>query len=362
MKRIIGCLLLLTALNAPAQNREISFAHSDVPAVLARAKAEGKMVFVDCYTEWCVPCKYMSKQIFTQDSVADFFNSHFINLKMDMEKGEGPAMLKQYAVGAFPTFLLLDGEGKLVYKFVGGMEAAPFLEKIREGMDPANRIASMLRRYNEGDRSHELMRDYIWEALKMKEAPRAQELEREYFNMLTPKQRAAKENWFMFGENNYSRELSDMHSENFNYLVEHWRDFAAVQGKQVVNDKISGVFRKLTGYTFRGWYQKRFAYNKADFDHYRRQIKGTQLPDKKDLLVMMDMAQAACEKDSLKVLDLMADNIGKFESKNIDITFDFFFLYPHYRKNESPRWREVMEAVVAHSKNPNLVRHVKSLL
>lgn len=362
MKRLIAGLLLLHAMTGLAQNREIAFAHNDVPAVMARAKAEKKMVFVDCYTEWCGPCKYMSKSVFTQDSVADFFNTNFVNLKMDMEKGEGPDMRKQYAVGAYPTFLLLDGDGKLVYKFVGGMEAAPFLAKVREGMNPANRIASMLKRYNEGDRSHELMRDYIWEALKMKEVKRAQELEREYFNMLTPKQRAAKENWFMFGENNYSRELSDMHSENFNYLVEHWRDFAAVQGKKVVDEKISAVFRKLTGYTFRGWYQKGIPYDAADFVRYRKQIRGTKTPDKKDLLVMMDMAQAACEKDTVKVLHLMAGNIAKFDSKNMDITFDFFSLYPHHRGKSVPEWRTIMEAVAEHSKNPNLVRHVKSLL
>jgi thiol-disulfide isomerase/thioredoxin len=362
MKKILAGVLLLTAMNSAAQNREIIFAHSDVPAVMAKAKAEKKLVFVDCYTEWCVPCKFMSNKVFTQDSVADFFNTNFINLKMDMEKGEGPAMLKQYTVGAFPTFLLLDSDGKLVYKFVGGMEAGPFLEKVREGMNPANRIASMMKRYNEGDRSHELMRDYIWESLKMMEKKRAQELEHEYFTMLTPKQRAAKENWFMFGENNYSRELSDMHSENFNYLVEHWRDFAAVQGKKVVDEKISGVFRKLTGYTFRGWYQKSIPYEKADFDRYRKQIKGTQVPDKKDLLVMMDMAQAACEKDSAKVLNLMADNIAKFDSKNMDITFDFLSFYPNYRAKTIPRWKSIIETVAEHSQNPNLVRHAKSLL
>lgn len=362
MKRIIGLLALLSAYAASAQHREIDFAHDNLPALMEKAKTTGKMIFVDCYTTWCGPCKYMSKEVFTQDSIADFFNSHFINLKMDMEKGEGPAINTRYDVGAYPTFLLLDGDGNLVYKFVGGMEAGPFMEKIREGMDPANRIAEMLRRYKEGDRSRQLMRDYILEALKMKEIARGKELAHEYFSMLDRKERAGKENWFMFGENNYSRELSDIHSEHFNYLLEHWKDFAAVQGKDVVDKKISGVFRKLAGYCLRGYYQKSFTWNKAAFDRYRQLINGTQTPDKKDLLVMMDIAQAACERDSIKVLDLMADNIAGFDSRNMDITFDLLSMFPAYKRKAAPRWMEIMQAVAAHSKNPHLVSHVKTYL
>ena len=36
---------------------------------------------MDCYTTWCGPCKSMSKNIFTNDSVADFYNTNS-NTKM----------------------------------------------------------------------------------------------------------------------------------------------------------------------------------------------------------------------------------------------------------------------------------------
>ena len=31
--------------------------------ILAKAKAEHKYIFVDCYATWCGPCKYMDKNV-----------------------------------------------------------------------------------------------------------------------------------------------------------------------------------------------------------------------------------------------------------------------------------------------------------
>ena len=57
--------------------------------VLAKAKKENKIVFVDAYTTWCGPCKWMAANIFPTKEVGDVFNASFVNAKIDMEKGEG---------------------------------------------------------------------------------------------------------------------------------------------------------------------------------------------------------------------------------------------------------------------------------
>ena len=53
------------------------------------ARESGKKVFLDCYTSWCGPCKMMTREIFPQKAAGDYFNREYVNIKIDMEKGEG---------------------------------------------------------------------------------------------------------------------------------------------------------------------------------------------------------------------------------------------------------------------------------
>ena len=46
----------------------------------------------------------MNTTVFTDPEVGHFFNEHFINVKFDMEKGEGRELLKRYGMQVFPTF------------------------------------------------------------------------------------------------------------------------------------------------------------------------------------------------------------------------------------------------------------------
>ena len=69
-----------------AQDKGIRFEHNLTWSdIAAKAKAEKKYIFVDCYTTWCGPCKYMTKNIFPLQEVGDFFNQAFINVKYQMD-------------------------------------------------------------------------------------------------------------------------------------------------------------------------------------------------------------------------------------------------------------------------------------
>jgi thioredoxin 1 len=97
----------------------IQFSDAAWKTQLDKAKAENKLVFLDAYTSWCGPCKMLQKNVFTQQSVGDFFNKEFINVKIDMEKGEGPTLALQYPLEGYPTLLFIDGDGKVVKKVLG---------------------------------------------------------------------------------------------------------------------------------------------------------------------------------------------------------------------------------------------------
>lgn len=86
---------------------------------LAKAEKEGKMVFVDCYTTWCGPCKMMSRDVFTLKEVGDYFNPRFVSIKINMETNEGRELAKRYPVRAYPTMLVLDSKGNQLQNIVG---------------------------------------------------------------------------------------------------------------------------------------------------------------------------------------------------------------------------------------------------
>ncbi len=102
--------------------------------VLDLAKAENKLVFVDLYADWCLPCKLMEEDVFTHEETADFMNANFINYKVDGEKGEGPDLVMIYEVQAYPTLLFLDHRGRVLTRKMGAAYHRELLELAEEAI------------------------------------------------------------------------------------------------------------------------------------------------------------------------------------------------------------------------------------
>lgn len=92
------------------------------------AKEKKKLVFIDCYTTWCGPCKQLANEVFTANVVKNYFDKNFVNLKIDMEKGEGVELTKRFKIKGFPTTLLVNGDGEVVYSRVGSASVEVFLK------------------------------------------------------------------------------------------------------------------------------------------------------------------------------------------------------------------------------------------
>lgn len=137
MKKI--ALLLVTIFIIGTATAQTKFETGTLSQALKKAKTNKKgpkMVFLDCYTSWCGPCKVMAKDVFPLSEVGEYFNANFVNIKLDMEKGEGPALAKKYQVKGYPTFLILDGDGNEIARVVGGNYPQPFLKSVKYALDP----------------------------------------------------------------------------------------------------------------------------------------------------------------------------------------------------------------------------------
>ena len=83
-KSLLNLLFLLFTFSTTAQNTSISFENFSFEEIKLKAKKENKLIFLDAYTSWCGPCKWLSKNIFTNDTVATYFNKNYINAKIKL--------------------------------------------------------------------------------------------------------------------------------------------------------------------------------------------------------------------------------------------------------------------------------------
>lgn len=224
------------AVNELTNNNGIIFEKSNFAEVLSKAKANNKPIFIDAFASWCGPCKMMASQVFTQKEVGAFFNSNFVNFKQDMEIGEGVELAKKYGIKLFPTFLIVNPDGELIHKFMGAMDTKTFIEKARHGLSDETSWVGLKKRYAEGERSGELMNNYLSAMNDAGENKEALDNVLKYLDALNMRERSLKPNWTLFVQtiNDYKHPLFVDFTENFDF-------YASELGKKEVSRKVENV-------------------------------------------------------------------------------------------------------------------------
>lgn len=95
-----------------------------VQAALDRARREGKLVLVDFYADWCLPCKRMLKETYTDPKVVAELE-HFVFLKVDTD--DQPEVSKHFGVAGIPDARILKPDGSELARFVGFKSASEVL-------------------------------------------------------------------------------------------------------------------------------------------------------------------------------------------------------------------------------------------
>lgn len=144
------------------QAQKIEFRDISFKEGLQAAADEGKPVFIDCFTTWCGPCKWMSANIFTDPAVAEYYNENYICLKIDMEKGEGLDIAKNYKIRAYPTLLYLDNKGeRLLVKVGASREPQGYIDAGEQAKDPQRNLPYLVANVEDNFEDPEFMVDYF---------------------------------------------------------------------------------------------------------------------------------------------------------------------------------------------------------
>ncbi len=184
MKNIIGSIFLLLVLSglsvfgqgkqkkadknkksvetvAVKEDKGIHFEHSSWEEVKALAKKENKYIFVDVYAYWCGPCKKMTRETFSDETVGEFYNKNFVSYKIDMGKPENRAEGAVFKAAVYPTLVYFNNEGEEVYRFKGFRPAAAFMKEGKRALFDADKMAALEQKFKDGERSYDFLYEYL---------------------------------------------------------------------------------------------------------------------------------------------------------------------------------------------------------
>lgn len=284
MKKLLALLIIASfpAISMAQHNeaqKGIQFQHVTWAEALAKAKQENKLIFMDAFTTWCGPCKYLAKNTFTNDTVGEFFNKNFICIKMDMEKGEGIGLAKTYGVQAYPTLLYIDGNGEVIHRTCGA-DMSPsgtksLLNAGKDAIDPDKQFASIKKKYDSG--KPDAATAYAYMKMRADGCMESDAEVKKYFQDVPEKEIPSRPNW-----NIIYHFLNDADSRAFRLMLANKEEFYKLYTADSVNSKILSVYEESLSNAIKSDSLKLY-------EDLKTELEAAKIPGSKKTTLLSDM-------------------------------------------------------------------------
>lgn len=162
--------------------------------VLAKAKAENKFIFVDCYASWCGPCKMMDRDVYPNDTVGEAVNARFVSVRVQMDTAkkdddavkawyaDAHKLMTTYKISAFPSFLFFSPDGEIVHRGLGFHRVGDFVKLTADARDPGKQYYTLLAAYQAGSKDFAVMPSLANDAKKFNEPELASSIAADYLH------------------------------------------------------------------------------------------------------------------------------------------------------------------------------------
>ena len=336
MKKILFPILIFFSFYLKAQDG-IQFFSGSWDEAIESAKKEHKLIFMDAYAEWCGPCKRMAKEVFTQKEIGDFFNKHFINVKMDMEKGEGPKLAQKFKVSAYPTLFFVDAAGDVVNVQVGGANAEQLMGLAKVSMNKGDKSKNYEEEYEKGNRDPEMLKAYAY-ALMVSAKP-TMKIANEYIKTQS---------------NNDSDEflefIFDFASEAdcsiFDRMVQQREKLIKIKGEE--------VFQKKAEKACNATIEKAIEFNSPNLlEDAKKQMKRAMPSFAAEYSIKADILYYTKGKDFKKAGSILEKYVSKFGKGNSDKLYYAALLVSQHSEDKKLNQKAEKWAFEAYSKKKN---------
>jgi thioredoxin-related protein len=322
MKKLLTIFfVLILTININAQG--IAFEKEDVKweNILAKAKQENKIIFIDAYTTWCGPCKWMANNIFPDKKVGEIFNAQFVNAKIDMEKGEGVDIAKKYNVRAYPTYLFVNGDGELVHRSLGGMPAEKFIEVAKAANDPNKQFLTLKKKFDAGQRAPEFLKNLSLAALESQDNKLATQVSIAYLE--TQKDWNTKENMdFVLKFSN------SMKSPAFAYVMKNKEPFIKAFGAEAVEQQLEyTIMSELAGQAYN---REKKSYDLEKAKTYAVQYLPADIVDK--VVGDLKLREFGMKNDIPGMMAYALEHLEKYPTKNANMLNQYAWTF--YEHND----------------------------
>lgn len=290
---IIICLFFQLPLFA---QEGVNFRELGYEEALAQAKTENKLVFIDCYTSWCGPCKEMTNKVFPQKAAGDYFNPRFVCVKYDMEKGEGIALAKKFDVHAYPSFLIVRPDGTIQHKLVGGSDLEKFIQRVEKGMNPETSLVYQHELYKTGKMSKQQLMAYKNALSEADDDEGARKVYGELLAQLTDEEKVQPEFWSI-----YEDESCVIGSPVSDFMLEHLEDIRKNSGQEKVDSYLINKYWKLLGDYVMG-------YNKPDdasIETLKQQVPKLGVKKQEELNQLLKLAELVYNQQADEIAALI---------------------------------------------------------
>jgi thiol-disulfide isomerase/thioredoxin len=310
MKKRLLILMAALAAAIPASPQIAFEGETTFQQALDKAAANDKLLFVDCYTSWCGPCKLLAEQVFPREDVGAFFNERFVNLQIDMEKGEGPGLAERYAVKVYPTLLILRPDGQVQHRIVGFRDAAALIESAREGCSEGRSLASLEAGHDNGNRDAATVTRYALALIDAGDLEKATRVVDDFYASLADEAKTDPALWPLHA----NAALSPWGSSRFEFLRLHKPAFDRLAGKAAVD---SLLYTVTTDLFMTLLFKNRDGLTLAYLPEFIETLRGMEFERRESVLAEAEFTLALTRQEADETVRLYREHGKEFSNKGI---------------------------------------------
>jgi thioredoxin-related protein len=241
-------LLMLTTITNIVEAQGIKFEYNlSWEQIKAKAKVENKYIFLDAVASWCGPCKLMSKEVFPDSSLTQFFTQNFVacQIQIDVSAGDSEEiknlysdsrlLKKQLDIQAFPSLFFFSPNGVLVHKALGFRDAKGMLSLGKAAINEQSQYYTKLEQFRKGKRDFDFVLKLIIKAKDVGDQSIAKEIMNTYTSELSKDSLYTEKNLVMISNQ------SGIKDQSFKIILNHQRQVDSVLGIGSAKEMINGA-------------------------------------------------------------------------------------------------------------------------